>query len=302
VALGLFAEDVSFSYGPLLDEIAALGATHVALVVPVVPDERGVGDVEAPHAALATLAATAEAVRAARRAGLDVALFPIVRLEAPRSPEEWRGTLAPANRDAWFRSYEGMLGDLAALATAHRRQAPRRRQRALGLDGDVEHWRTLVERIRALFGGILVYSANWDHYKTPSLFDLVDEVGVVGYFNLREKGRPRRTWRRWRAAGARCARSSRDGCAARQALRLHRAGLPVARRRDRHALGRDGRRQRRRRGAAPRVRRLPPRLDRSHGRPSSTASTSGTGTASAGPPASATRRAASPPPTRSSSF
>ena len=35
VALGLFAEDVSFSYVPLLAEIVALGATHVALVVPL---------------------------------------------------------------------------------------------------------------------------------------------------------------------------------------------------------------------------------------------------------------------------
>ena len=35
VALGLFAEDVSFSYGPLLAEIVAVGATHVALVVPL---------------------------------------------------------------------------------------------------------------------------------------------------------------------------------------------------------------------------------------------------------------------------
>src|SRR5262245_32982428 len=35
VALGMFAEDVSFSYGPLLAEIVAVGATHVALVVPL---------------------------------------------------------------------------------------------------------------------------------------------------------------------------------------------------------------------------------------------------------------------------
>ena len=35
MALGLFAEDVSFSYAPLLAEIVALGATHVALVVPL---------------------------------------------------------------------------------------------------------------------------------------------------------------------------------------------------------------------------------------------------------------------------
>ena len=35
VALGMFAEDISFSYAPLLAEIVALGATHVALVVPL---------------------------------------------------------------------------------------------------------------------------------------------------------------------------------------------------------------------------------------------------------------------------
>jgi len=35
VALGMFAEDVGFSYTPLLREIAALGATHVSLVVPI---------------------------------------------------------------------------------------------------------------------------------------------------------------------------------------------------------------------------------------------------------------------------
>jgi len=58
------------------------------------------------------------------------------------------------------------------------------------LDGDVERWRPMIEKIRALFGGTLVYSANWDHYKEARLFDLVDEIGVVAYFNLREKDGP----------------------------------------------------------------------------------------------------------------
>jgi hypothetical protein len=48
----------------------------------------------------------------------------------------------------------------------------------------------VIERIRGLFGGTLVYSANWDHYKEARLFDLVDEIGVVAYFNLREKDGP----------------------------------------------------------------------------------------------------------------
>jgi hypothetical protein len=44
--------------------------------------------------------------------------------------------------------------------------------------------------MRALFPGPLVYSANWDHYQQADLFQLVDELGVVGYFNLRDKGGP----------------------------------------------------------------------------------------------------------------
>ena len=54
------------------------------------------------------------------------------------------------------------------------------------LDRDLDHWRPLLERVRGIFSGHLVYSANWDHYRDASLLDLVDEDGVVGYFNLRE--------------------------------------------------------------------------------------------------------------------
>jgi hypothetical protein len=51
-------------------------------------------------------------------------------------------------------------------------------------------WRPVVERVRGVFAGKLVYSANWDHYRQAALFDLVDEEGVTGYFNLREPSAP----------------------------------------------------------------------------------------------------------------
>jgi hypothetical protein len=189
VALGLFAEDVSFSYGPLLEEIAALGASHVALVVPLYQQHAGSTALWLHTRLSPTLAATADAIRAAKRAGLEVTLFPIVRLEAPRAPTEWRGTLAPADRQAWFDSYQGLLGDLAALAAATEvtRLVIGSELSTLDGEGDLPRWRALLTRIRAVFSGGLVYSANWDHYRDARLFDLVDEIGVVGYFNLREK-------------------------------------------------------------------------------------------------------------------
>jgi hypothetical protein len=188
VALGLFAEDVSFSYVPLLREIAALGATHVALIVPVYQTDGRAVDLALHTRFSPTLGLIADTIRAARRERLEVTVFPIVRLARP-APGEWRGTLAPSNRDRWFRAYGEVLGDLAAVAAQTGATRLVVGSELSTLDADLDRWRPLLERIRAIFQGHLVYSANWDHYRDARLFDLVDEDGVVAYFNLRDNPR-----------------------------------------------------------------------------------------------------------------
>ena len=190
VALGMFAEDVSFSYARLLDEIAALGASHVALVVPLYQTHAASTELRWHTRFSPTLEAIADTIRDARRAGLEVTLFPIVRLSDPRSPNEWRGTLQPADPDAWFSSYGQMVGDLASLATLTGATRLVIGSELSSLDGDVERWGKLLTFIRAVFSGTLVYSANWDHYRDARLFDLVDELGITAYFNLREPRAP----------------------------------------------------------------------------------------------------------------
>ncbi len=186
VALGLFAEDVSFSYAPMLDEIVALGASHVALVVPLYQVNAASTKLGLHTRFSPTLEMVADTIRQANRAGLEVTVFPIVRLSNPRSPKEWRGTLAPSNRDAWFASYGEQLGDLASIAMLTGATRLVVGSELSSLDGDLERWGRLITLIHAVFSGTLVYSANWDHYQDARLFDLVDEIGVVGYFNLRE--------------------------------------------------------------------------------------------------------------------
>jgi hypothetical protein len=212
VSLGLFSEDVSFDYGPLLKEIAELGASHVALVVPIYQEHGGSTRLGLHTRLSPSLVATAETIRAARRAGLEVMLFPIIRLSAPRSPNEWRGTLTPENPDAWFESYVDILGDLAAIGGVTGATRLAIGSELSSLDGDLPRWTRVIERIRAVFPGTLVYSANWDHYREAKLLDLVDEAGIVAYFELRAKDGPadvgalERRWRelrgeidRWRA-------------------------------------------------------------------------------------------------------
>jgi len=54
------------------------------------------------------------AVREAHAAGLRVLLFPIVRLERQANPDEWRGTLRPRDRAAFFASYTRKLVSLVS--------------------------------------------------------------------------------------------------------------------------------------------------------------------------------------------
>lgn len=206
VALGLFSEDVGFSYVSLLREIAALGATHVSLIVPLYQTDGRSADLNLHTRFSPTLETIADAIRAARRERLEVTLFPIVRLSRP-GPGEWRGTLAPTNRDRWFRAYGEVLGDLAAVAAQTGATRLVIGSELSTLDGELARWRPLLERVRAIFPGRLVYSANWDHYQTARLFDLVDEDGVVGYFALRDGPRAPSTeealeaaWRRHKEA------------------------------------------------------------------------------------------------------
>lgn len=190
VALGLFAEDISFSYEPLLKEIAALGASHVALIVPLYQEHGGSTSLYLHTRYSPTLEAVADAVRMARRENLEVTLFPIVRLLHPRTPTEWRGTLAPENEARWFASYEQHLGSLAALAGLTGATRLVVGSELSSLDNKLDLWRHALERVRAVFSGTTVYSANWDHYREATLFDLVDEAGVTGYFDLRRAGGP----------------------------------------------------------------------------------------------------------------
>jgi len=184
VALGLFAEDVSFSYRPLLAEIVALGATHISLVVPLYQTDATTHDIGLHTRYSPTLAALAEVARAAKRDGLQVTIFPIIRLSSP-GPGQWRGTLAPRDRDAWFKRYGDLLGELGAIASVTGAARLAVGSELSTLEDDLDHWRPIIDRVRAIFPGKIVYAANWDHYKSTALFDLVDEEGISGYFNLR---------------------------------------------------------------------------------------------------------------------
>lgn len=165
-----------------LDELARLGANTVELVVLARQDEGRASEVvPAPSAPTADeLRAIVEAAHARQ---LAVVLLPIIEL-AQVGDGDWRGTLAPADRDRWWQSYERLILNHAAVAAAAGIE-----WLAIGSElGSTETWRDrwyhLISGVRRIYSGKLLYSANWDHYEVVSFWPRLDAIGVSSYFSV----------------------------------------------------------------------------------------------------------------------
>lgn len=197
MALGLFASEVGYDYDGLLEEIAALGAGEVLLVVPLEQEEV---ESEGPAARLPGWVVQ-RAIEQARRRGLEVGLMPIVELRAAL-PGQWRGQLLPrGGADEWFHRYRALVLDLAALAAQGGAARLGVGSELPALEPYEASWRGLIAAARRVFPGRVFYAVNWDGLDRPGFWDAVDEVGVSGYFALARPGEPgpggdalRRAW------------------------------------------------------------------------------------------------------------
>ena len=184
VALGLFATDSEWDYGPLVDEIRTRGATDVLVVVNAYQSNRFASDIARLDGRSPSDATVARTLRQVREAGMRAALMPVVRL-IERAPHEWRGVIAPADGlDAWFSSYRRFVLPLVLIA-----EAEGARRLVIGSElGSLERyedrWRALIGEARAAFSGRMTYSANWDHTEDVRFWDALDEVGLTAYFPL----------------------------------------------------------------------------------------------------------------------
>ena len=187
VALGLFASDPSWDYGPLVDEIRARSATDVLLVVNAYQSNRFSSDIALRDGRSPSTSTLARTIAQVRQAGMRVALMPVVRLE-DRAPHEWRGTIAPADGlDAWFASYRRLVLPLARVAEDSGVERFVVGSELVSLERYQTHWRSLIAELRTHFSGTLTYSANWDHVDEVEFWDALDEVGLNAYFPLAKK-------------------------------------------------------------------------------------------------------------------
>ncbi|HCL27796.1 MAG TPA: hypothetical protein DIC52_05100 [Candidatus Latescibacteria bacterium] len=99
----------------------------------------------------------------------------------------WRGELAMTSEQdwaEWFAQYEFFILHFARLAEANQIEGL-----CIGTELSAtlereDQWRQMIERVRQVYGGWIVYAANWTSFEDVPFWDAVDFVGVQGYFPL----------------------------------------------------------------------------------------------------------------------
>ena len=177
-------------YLPLLREVKELGANTVLLCT--------AGFME--HAESQTIYIEARKtpapdefiaiVRAAREQDLQVILMPIVLLARPRG-SEWRGVIQPPDWDDWWRQYREFITYFCTIAREGQATALMVGSELVSTEKFTDRWLEIIALAREHFyGGLLGYSANWDHYRPIKFWEKLDFVGMTSYFTLADRESP----------------------------------------------------------------------------------------------------------------
>ncbi|MDH6109203.1 hypothetical protein P3T36_007415 [Kitasatospora sp. MAP12-15] len=162
----------------IADYLVGLGANAVALSFPVYVDAI---DSNSLHTGPKTPAPARlqMALDTFHQAGLRVTLRPIID-ERSLLPQ-WRGALAPADKGAWFASYDSLLTQYADVARASSATTLVVGTELVSLES-ASDWAPLIADMRKHFPGELVYDTNWDHYVADNIPVPADQIQVDAYF------------------------------------------------------------------------------------------------------------------------
>ena len=178
------------TYGPLLPEIAGLGANAVLLSVAGYMEHARSQSIYIEARKLPAAEEFKALLRQARALGLKTIVMPIVLLKNPKG-SEWRGVIEPPDWDDWWRQYTDFVLYFADICREGEAEGLMVGSELVSTEKSTERWVRVIEEVRPRFyGGKLGYSANWDHYREVNFWDHLDFIGMTTYNTLAEKKAP----------------------------------------------------------------------------------------------------------------
>ncbi len=181
--LPLNSESDEVDYIRLISEIKLAGANSICFLLPY-QQENTTANTLAPDPLKApSETELKQALLFAEEQSLSTMLLPIVLLKNP-GEDEWRGALEPENTETWFENYEVEILKLAELAEKTQVELLSIGSEFTSLQDEERHWRELTEKVRSVYRGKILYTANWDTIDLVPWWEAVDYIGISGYYEL----------------------------------------------------------------------------------------------------------------------
>lgn len=195
-----------------LMQLADTGANHVTFIIPWFQSNIYSTDL---HRGWNTPSddSLISAIGTAHSLGLDVS----IKIHVEVYDGQWRANINPGDRGGWYAAYGGVLNHYASLAQANGVE-----QFILGAElikmasgnqhgGNTAAWQGMIADVRARYGGLVTYSANWgsSSFGTEKnyigFWPQLDSIGIAAYFPLSydcaaDPGAMAARWGAWNAS------------------------------------------------------------------------------------------------------
>jgi Tol biopolymer transport system component len=119
-------------------------------------------------------------IQACKNAGIKV----LLKINVDCLDDTSRTLILPNDINAWFDSYNYCMAQYANIAEQERVDMFSVGTELKLVSKDLEHWKQLIDTIRHIYSGELIYSANWDEYANIPFWDYLDYIGIDAYFPL----------------------------------------------------------------------------------------------------------------------
>lgn len=189
IVLPLFALEENYEYKTAIDEITNVGARSVSFFVINYQEDIRANDIYL-NVRASEAQQLSELVHYSHRRGLSVFLFPTLHIQH-LGHKEWRGVLKPSEPEKWWGNYFRMIRFYLNFARENDVEIFSIGSELCSTESDYPHWSKIIRYARQHYKGVLVYSANWDHYHNISFMKDLDYMGMNAYFRLTEGNNPK---------------------------------------------------------------------------------------------------------------
>lgn len=175
--LALPASDITLAY------LKEIGFDTVAIMVPAYQetlDSEEIFTNDVPGGDTPTIESLAHAVETCHKLGLRVHIKPHLD---PRT-DEARVNIRPSEK--WFENYEKFILKYADFSQKNKVEifSIGTELEATTFEAWAHRWDRIINGVRAIYSGVITYSANWTEYKEVPFWDKLDFVGIDAYFPL----------------------------------------------------------------------------------------------------------------------